>query len=142
MICNKNIPESTDSVSGRNIPQIGVWRIYENQVYLPAFQKFNTVDRSCVCNFYLHPGVFFVKFLKIWHQEIAADGIACTNAQMSPVLLAVIKPDFALMNEIHGRFHMAKEQLAFRCQAYLFRVSDKECAAQLFFQRFDGLTDC
>ena len=45
------------------------------------------------------------------------------------------------LDQMHGRFDMAKEDFSFRCELDFFCTADKKHLIQLAFQCFDRLTD-
>ena len=45
------------------------------------------------------------------------------------------------LDQMHGRFDMAKEDFSFRCELDFFCTADKERVAEFFFQGLDRLAD-
>ncbi len=81
--------------------------------------------------------------VQVGHEKIPADGIAGTHAELSAAQ-GVCFHDLRLSasDQVHGRFHMAQEDLPLRRELHLFRAADKERLIQLLLQDLDGLADC
>ena len=75
------------------------------------------------------------------NKKIAADGVAGSNADLSPCRGGIKKLGLAPFNKIHSRFHMAKEYFPLWRELYFFRAANEKHLVQLSFQSLDGLAD-
>ena len=75
-------PERTDMLCF-TVSEIWIWRIDNNQVNLSIFQKFYTVDRSCIRYFDVGSRKFLVETFQVRNKEITADSVTGTDAKLS-----------------------------------------------------------
>ena len=83
-----------------------------------------------------------MEFFQIWNKKITADRVAGADTELAAaegfhIHNLILTAD----NQVDRRFNMFKQNFAFRRHLYPFGISDKKWLFQLFFQRFDRLTD-
>ena len=84
-----------------------VGKIRHNQINLSLIQKLHTLNGGGVGHLDWHIRKHLVELLEVGHKEIAADGVAGSDVQLSKSQCAGIqKLTLPAGNQIHGRFHV------------------------------------
>ena len=104
-------------------PQMIVRVIYHDQIYLAVPQQLSTFHRCLIDHLDMSSGKCLVETLKIRDQEIAADRIAGSYADLPACRSGVDKLGFSLLDQVHGGLYMPHEDLSLGCELDFFRTA-------------------
>ena len=141
-VCDKHIFKIFNLFDSSQTAEVAVRIIGHDQIYLSGLKQFDALDRSLVCHFDMRVRKFFVEPLQIRDKKIAADRVACTDADLSSGCSRIHQLRLSALDQIHCRLHMAQQNLSFRGELDALRTPDKERLVQLLFQSLDGLAHC
>ena len=77
-----------------------------------------------------------VKAFQVRDQEIAADGVAGADADLTAGGGGFQNLGFPPFYQVDGRLNVTKENLSFGSELYFFGAADKQYLVQFFFQGF------
>ena len=122
--------------------EVGIGIVGDDQVHLPGFQEIHAFRGGLIGHLDVDIGIFLVKLVQIRDQEIAADCIAGSDAQLAAAQGAGFHElGFSTLNQVDGRLYVAQKNLTLRRQLYPLGAADEESDTQFLFQHFDRLAD-
>ena len=138
---DKHITELFDPHSGRRGAEIIVRIVDYDQIHQSVLQETGTLHGSLVDDLDMRARESSVKTLQIRDEEIAADRVAGSDPYLPSGGSRVEKLCLPFLDEVHGRFDMAHEDLSLRGKPDLLRTADEKGLIQFPLQCFDGLAD-
>ena len=79
-----------------------------------------------------------MEFPEIRNEKITADGVAGADADLSPGGGGLHELGLPALDQVHGRLHVAQQDLPLRRQLDPLCAPDEEHLVQLSLQRLDG----
>lgn len=105
---------------GDQIAEVCVWIVCYDQIHLTCLQKFGTFNRCSIGHFYVGIWKSSVKAFQIGNQKVSADGVTCTDSDLSAGGGGFQNLSLAALDQVDRRFNVAKKNLAFRGELYFF----------------------
>ena len=134
--------EILDKTDVGAVSQTGIGIVGEDQIHCTALQQVHTSDGSLVGDLDMDVRVFLVETAQVRDQKIPADGITGADTELSSAeRTGLHNLHLSAFDEIHGRFNVTQQNLAFRGQLYLFGTADEKGLVQFLLQYLDGLAD-
>src|SRR5699024_7670633 len=111
--------------------------VYHDQINLAVTQKFCAFHGCLIDYLDMCSGKCLVETLEIRDQEVAADRIAGSYADLAAGRSSIDQLCFSFLDQVHGRLYMAHEDFALRRELDFFSTAYEKSLIQFALQCLD-----